>query len=436
MRNPRALVISAIIAGAWGCGQPTEEESDTPGAERVYEVVESPTYFEHIQPMMQRHCTGCHTEGAIAPFALDRPEQVSHVAEFLQHSMQTRLMPPWPPAPGCGDFQDPRIMLDEELETFERWIEQGKAVGDEDNQVVWQPDGGLPSDEPDLTLDMGVDYRPVPTSGQTDDYRCFVLDPGLEEDEFVNSLQTRPGNPLLAHHVIVYVVPETAFGEVETLLAEDERPGYDCFGSPRYAGAQMVAGWVPGTVRQPLKEGFGVRIPAGAKLVVQMHYTTVNDREGTDRTEVDLYFVDRQHFSQPKEIVLLQLAALDLFIAAGDPDATATATSPLIPTSLKVHGVVPHMHMLGRRIRADALTQDGELCMIDVPNWDFGWQGIYLYREPVHLQRPFRTRLTCEFDNSPGNQPAGQSPQDVTWGDESSDEMCLVMFIVERPDGL
>ncbi len=429
---PTALIALSLTA----CGPSTSEPPSQPEPPRTYEVPAHPTYTEHIAPMMDLHCTTCHVQGSIAPFPLETYDEVSTLAGFSLASMHAGTMPPWPPGPGCGDFQQPRVMLPEEIETFQLWFDQGRPQGP---PVDSTDDGHQETHDeltPDLTLDWGFEYQPRPAPGSLDDYRCFIVDPGLTEDAFVNSIETRPGNPLQVHHLIAYTVPDEAFDDVDALLAEDDRPGYECFGSPRYDGAQMFAGWVPGQVRQPLQEGHGVKIPAGAKVAIQMHYTTLNDPDGSDRTEVDLFFVDRDEHPDPVEMVLLQLAALDLFIDAGDPDSLTTIDSPLIPISMRVHGIAAHMHMLGTSIRADALLPDEEICLIDIPRWDFGWQGIYLYEEPILLQRPFRTRLTCRWDNSPSNQPPGQTPQDVTWGDESSDEMCLIMLIVERPEGL
>jgi hypothetical protein len=46
-------------------------------------------------------------------------------------------------------------------------------------------------------------------------------------------------------------------------------------------------------------------------------------------------------------------------------------------------------------------------------------------------------RIECHWDNSPENQPivGGQQqvPQDVGWGEGTSDEMCLGGFYVAPP---
>ena len=435
IRNTKITLGAAMVVLACGLACSGGPDDDASNGAPPVEVPDEPTYHEHVGPLMDQYCTGCHVEGAIAPFALDNYADVIDQAGISHASMLAGQMPPWPPAADCGEFKGERRMHPAEIEIFERWRDQGKVEGDPEDRPPGD-DGDELDEEPDFIVDTGVEYHPQPPPGNQDDYRCFLVDPDLDGDRFVSSVDTRPGNPEIVHHLIAYTAPEEAWDEIAELEAEDDRPGYECFGSPRYSGAQMVAGWVPGAQRTPLEDGHGVRIPDGSKLVVQMHYTTKNDPEGTDRTEVDFFLVDQDEHPEPVELLIMRLADFDLRLEAGDADATASDETPLIPKSITVHGVAPHMHLLGTRVRVEATTGDGDVCLVDVPDWDFHWQGLYLYEEPVVLSRPFRVELTCEYDNSARNQPDGQEPRDVYWGDESRDEMCLALLVVEVPEGL
>ena len=70
--------------------------------------------------------------------------------------------------------------------------------------------------------------------------------------------------------------------------------------------------------------------------------------------------------------------------------------------------------------------------MVDIPRWDFNWQGGYSQEEPWRLEKGDRMVVECEWDNSPENQPIldGEisDPVDVDWGDGTRDEMCLATF--------
>ncbi len=400
---------------------------------------DGPTYHDDIQPMMEANCVGCHVPDSIAPFALQTYEQVKETALASHLTMVEGTMPPWPPADDCGEFQGHRGVTAEEVDLFKEWIDEGYVEGEADDSTDGQPDSGLTTldDEPDLTVDWGFDYTPSPPGDDgIDDYRCFVIEPDIDEDKFVNLVHTRPGNAEIVHHMIAYMAPASQSDHIDSLLAEDDRPGYECFGGPGFSDAEMLTGWAPGALPMPYEDGHGVRIAEDSQIIVQMHYNTVNDPDGSDRTEFDLFFVDEEEYPDPTELVIVPLGAYDLFVEAGDSEGEAYAEGPTIPLDITLHGIAPHMHLLGTDIYVDADTGNGEMCLIDVPDWDFDWQGFYLYEEPIELASPVTTHLTCGFDNSASNQPPGRTPEDVYWGDGTYDEMCLVYFIIDRPPGM
>ncbi len=437
-----ALAASGLLLAA--CGEGTAANGDDNQANQANQANQSnqananqadydgPTYYEHIQPLMQTHCTSCHVEDSIALFSLLDYDTVTATAILSHATMEAGTMPPWPPADDCGNFRGRRGMGDDEIALFREWIDLGMVAGDPDNAVtVEQELSGLPDRPADMVVDWGFEYTPQPVGDGVDDYRCFVVDLELEEDAFVSLVHTRPGNPEQVHHMIAYMAPPSAAGNLANLEAQDGQPGYTCFGGPR-VGAEMLAGWVPGQTPAPYEEGHGVRIAAGTQLVIQMHYNTLNDPDGSDRTELDLYYVEDPN---PTELVIVPLAHTGIFLPAGDPDVEESIVSDTIPLPIRLHGVAPHMHTLGTAIYVDASTGDGDICLVDIPDWDFNWQGFYLYEEPIDLTPPINTRMTCWYDNSPSNQAPGQEPRDVTWGDGTFDEMCLNYFIIERPPG-
>jgi len=86
--------------------------------------------------------------------------------------------------------------------------------------------------------------------------------------------------------------------------------------------------------------------------------------------------------------------------------------------------VVPHMHLHGTEIKLSALHPDGgSTCGIDIPRWDFHWQQFYYYVDPLPGAAGDRLRLECTFDNTAGDQP-------LTWGEKTTDEMCLMYLYV------
>jgi hypothetical protein len=72
--------------------------------------------------------------------------------------------------------------------------------------------------------------------------------------------------------------------------------------------------------------------------------------------------------------------------------------------------------------------------VLRIDEWNFDWQGGYTLREPLRVGPDDTLRISCTWDNSAENQPvvdgAVLEPQDVVWGEGTTDEMCLsVMYV-------
>jgi hypothetical protein len=256
-----------------------------------------------------------------------------------------------------------------------------------------------------------------------DDYHCFIIEHDFTEDKFMNAFRVRPGNLAAAHHILFWQIDESQLDEAR---GKESAPGegYTCFGSNGLGDESgLIGGWVPGSVPLQFGEGQGMRIPSDSFLVVQIHYNTVNN-DDPDRTEIDMWFTDGP---ADTPLGMYPLPDTGLFLAAGDSNATA-GNSITMPIGATIYGVVPHMHLLGTRIRVSA----GNQCLVDIPNWDFNWQGFYLYETPVEISAGTSLNLECWYDNSAANQPEGRSPEDVRWGEGTYDEMCLNYFITQE----
>jgi hypothetical protein len=374
----------------------------------------------------------CHQSGGggIGPFGLTSYAEVQPLSALIADSTQTNRMPPWPPATdSCVPIAHERTLDATQKAIFKSWADDGAPEGNPADYVAPPAEDRVEMGEPDLVVDIGTDYKPTPPrAGSIDDYHCFVIDPGLTEDKWINAYETVPSNFGIAHHMLMYSVPPSQLSELESMSGQEPGPGYTCFGGPRVGNANLLGGWVPGTVMTQYQEGAGVRIEAGSLIVVQMHYNTINDAEGTDRTEIKFHFTDGP--GNPS-LRLFPIAQPGLFVPAGEKNGYAEASTTL-PFPVTVHGIAPHMHTLGTATRTRIESDDTDLsCLIDIPNWDFNWQGFYVFDQPVTLPSGTSVTVECEYDNSPDNQQGDQMPRDVRWGEGTFDEMCITYFIVE-----
>lgn len=378
-----------------------------------------PGWWEDVAPIVYANCVSCHQEGGIAPMPLISYEDALVVAPIMAASVESRMMPPWgvDNSGDCNTFEDARWLKDEEIAVIRAWVDDGMPEGDPQNAPE------LPGELPGLeqvthTLDSGVDYEP--DGSIDDDYRCFVVDPGISQDMFLTAYEVKPGDERVVHHVILYALDASATAEAEQLDAADPRPGYSCFGGSE-VGGEFVAGWAPGTPPTRYPEGTGPRLRAGAKIAMQIHYNLLNG-VWSDRTTVDLTLSD-----DAREALILPIADYSLSLPPGMDSVTESDTTQNpSPIPVTVYGVFPHMHQLGRQMRVVTRRGAEEICMVDVPNWDFNWQQFYLYDEPITVMPGDELEISCTY-NTEGKT------QTTTWGEGTQDEMCINFFYLTTP---
>lgn len=402
----------------------TKEEDMAPG-----EV----TYYQNVKPIIDQACVGCHVAGNIGPFELDTYEKVKPMSAAIDMAITRGTMPPWLPKEQCGEFRYKRDLNPSQLDTIKRWVAAGSPAGDPNATPDAQPAyEQVQLGAPTMTIDTGTDYVPSPPDNKTDDYRCFVINPNLSKDEFLSAFETKPGNAAIVHHMLLFSVPASEQGKIDQLsAAEPEAPGYTCFGGPK-VNNNLLGVWAPGVVPVKFPDGFGMPIKKGELLVMQVHYNTLNGG-GSDRTSVDLHFAT----GPTKKLAMLPVADNNLSITPGDSEAVEGASFdlPNLPITLKLFGVVPHMHARGKRISVKLVRQGQEQCLIDIPSWDFNWQNVYIYKDPIEVRGGDSVKLECVYDNSPErNQELGLTgpPNNpITWGEGTLDEMCLNYVILE-----
>jgi hypothetical protein len=384
------------------------------------------TYTKEISRLFQAKCQGCHRAGDIAPFALDSYEVAKTWGEDIQRVLRDKIMPPWKPVDAHGKFKNDFGLTDEDRETILAWYRADAPEGDPADLPEPPPDTGeWQLGEPDAVIQMPEMYN-VPR--RKDIYRCFVVPTGFDEDVWIKSVQVVPGNRQVVHHVILYL-DET--GRSAELDGKDEEPGYECFGGPgdgvQVGLTTMLGGWVPGSRAGTLPDGVGLLLPKGARVIVQMHYFPAG-KEHSDQTKIGLYLAKSTE-TLSRRMVFVPLVNTIFRIPAGATDHEVSASVPVLPgLTAQVYLVVPHMHLLGKKIqvtRTNAFSRVNDT-LIKIDDWDFNWQGFFAFQEPMKLNIFDNVKVSCRFDNSAENPRNPSNPlKDVRWGEGTEDEMCL-----------
>jgi hypothetical protein len=122
----------------------------------------------------------------------------------------------------------------------------------------------------------------------------------------------------------------------------------------------------------------------------------------------------------------LAVADTKMKVASGQAAGVTTRTLDGTGTPLKIYGALPHMHTLGLKLHVDAATASAKRCLVDVDRWDFHWQNAWWYAEPLSLDLFKSVNISCTYDTRGRTTP-------VTWGEGTSDEMCLAYLYATAP---
>ena len=368
------------------------------------------TFCQQVSRVLNKHCVECHRPGEIGPFALTDYDEVRGWGETILETIDAGRMPPWSASPEHGHFRNSRLMAEADKQLLRDWVKAGMPYGDKSDLPPAQeyPSGWQLPRAPDLVLKMRDRPFHVPANG-TVEYQYFVVDPHFEEDRWVSASQVIPGNRQTVHHCIVFVRPKDG---------SDVR------------GVGYLTGYVPGQRSYSLPAGYARKVPAGSKLVFQMHYTP-NGIEQDDLTQVGMTFIRESEVTH--EAFTLLGIDQEFEIPPNDPDFPVHGRVGWFPKRAELLAIIPHMHVRGKAFQAVSRQGENSDILLEVPRYDFNWQHVYELSEPLKLDRIDQLEFTTRFDNSKRN-PANPDPsQTVTWGDQTWEEIAIAFFEVAEP---
>jgi peroxiredoxin len=365
------------------------------------------TYSNQVSRILQNRCVTCHREGQIAPFALSTYRDAVDWSETVREVIQEGRMPPWHASPEHGSFVNETQMPQDEKRVVLEWIENGMPEGDASQlQPPREFAEGWRIPTPDLVVKMPKPFT-VPASGVVE-YKYFTVDPGFKEDMWIRAAEGKPGNRGVMHHLILFYLP----------------PGQK-HPQPQDALFNSIGSFAPGMPALIAPDGMGRRVPAGSRLMFQMHYTP-NGTEQVDQSEVGLVFADPKTIK--RELTVGAAFNWKFRIPAGADNYRVEAGREFGQDTF-IYALVPHMHLRGKAFRYTAKYPDGNSeILLDVPRYDFNWQNVYQLTEPKIM--PAGTKLQCvaHYDNSENNLSNPNPRQSVHWGDQTWEEMMVGSF--------
>ena len=446
-----------------GTSSAGRESADGAGAPSLAEV----TFHKHVEPILQRSCQGCHVTGGIAPFPLLTYSQAKAFAGLIAQKTKDRTMPPWlaEDTAECAvplGWKDDTRLTDREIATLETWKLAEMPEGDPEDAP---PARELSPQLPGVQLELQP-TTPFALQPGSDQFRCFVLDPKLTKDTFVNGVFVVPGNDAIVHHVLVFTDPKS-----KSLEKADATQSYDCFGGVSVDDSQLLTAWAPGGLPMEYPSNIAATLSAGTRLVMQVHYHPHSATDvDSDATRLQLRFSDTAPEYNAVNVLLGNFRSR---AANGDgllpgPDDPASGPAFVIPANAAAHtetmqytvkpedvpaafaprlyGVGGHMHYVGVDEKVTLERSDGSsACLMQIPRWDFDWQRRYDYDAPIDRMLAVKAgdkfNIRCTYDNTMSNQKVATSllergiaaPRAVSLGESTLDEMCLVSITALYP---
>jgi hypothetical protein len=368
-----------------------------------------PTYYEHVAPIVQRHCQDCHHAGTEAPFPLMTYRDVAVQGAMIAEVVADRRMPPWYGSSRHDQFVNHRGLSADERETILQWVEAGMPKGDPAKKPEPRkfPSGRWRIGEPDVVTTMAMAHN-IPATGYVE-YRYAILPYVFLQDTWVQSVEISPDNPRVVHHANL------------AGMKLGDRPREENF----------ITGRVPGGDPMILDEGVAYVIPKGSVLGLQIHYTTTGKPERA-RISVGLKFprglVHKRLYHQQVHTKQFQIPPY----------------APAHPVSAQRHldfdatgiGLFSHMHVRGKDMTFLARYPGGATeTLLLVPNYDFDWQQSYRW-QPGTKKFPKGTtfEVRAHFDNSEFNPYNPDPKATVGNGDQTFNEMMYGFYFYTRDD--
>jgi hypothetical protein len=374
------------------------------------------TFSSGIAEIFYNRCTSCHRTGGIGPFNIISYQDVVNNTGGIYDAIIQDRMPPWPPDNTYSQLLHSRALSPNEKSTLLDWMNNGMPEGNaaETPPPPVFPEGSILGDG---DLELQIPAYTSQATAQQDDYVCISIPTGLTQSKKIRAIEIIPGNAAIVHHCLLYI-DET--GNYQTNL------NGSCTG-PVGNQYKLASGYVPGSMPMVFPNNaalrMGLTVPAGSNLVFAMHYPSGSGGQA-DSTRVILHFYP-DGTPGVREVIADPVLQNWSFSLPANQITTVNATQS-IPLDISVFSIFPHMHLIGKSIKAYGLHQGDTIKLINIPKWDFHWQGFYVFQNLQKLPSGTSLRGQGIYDNTstnvhnPNNPPITIGP-----GLNTSDEMFI-----------
>jgi hypothetical protein len=353
----KAVIVCGVLALA-GLIRATTTEA--------HKAITSPYNFnEHVLPIVEERCAACHFEGGPTPMALTSYRDAVPWAESIREQLVGERMPPWYADPVGPAVRGGHSITTRELDILITWAIGGAPQGtaDTDHPPYTPPEPRWERGTPDLTLEIPTEQ--VVPAGTMEQDEEFTLATDLKEETWVNVVDVMPGNRSMVRDAVV---------SLENGL--------------------VLATWVPGYEALPAPSDAAFKLPANARLVLQMHYKKHyldEQNDVADRTTVGLYFTDAPLSGRSIEAVTLQGPD-----AGNDLPRTVTFGGATLESNARIVSVRPSFDRAYQTVSCEGVLADGRrVTLLNLNAAQPQWYRRYWLLEPIELPKGAKIEVTA-----------------------------------------
>jgi hypothetical protein len=415
------------------------------------------SFNKDVLPILQKDCQVCHRPGEAGPMSFLTYDSTRPWAKAIKQAVMSRKMPPWFADPSYGNFRNDPTLTAQEIKILADWADSGAPEGDARDKpatIQWQDGWRI---EPDVVISIPQAYS-VPAKG-SGEIKAFLVPNPFQQDTWVSSIEVRPGNPSVVHHVMVQVPEDTptappfSWGATAApCLAAPAAPQQN-FNEAlpssianRLNGTQqpapvnapknfaiLEAVYAPGS--PPMDFGLydsAKLIPGGGNLRIEVHYTP-NGTATSDQTRIGFKLAKGTPQHRYVTLAPKSLANARRKIPAGEPN-WQTRGELEFGQDAQLVWLMPHMHLRGKDMTFSLVSPNERADTVLSAKFNFNWQLGYEVEQPIRVRRGTRMVVVAHHDNSANNRYNPDPTKEVSWGDLTSEEMVLPWFgvIVDR----
>jgi hypothetical protein len=394
------------------------------------------TWANEVAPILYKHCVSCHRVGGVGDFPLETWTDAKNKANSILSAIESREMPPYRANPNYRHFREENYVSDADIQTIANWVNGDRLPG---NLNEAPPLPNFQNGSQLTSVDIVLETPQFTVFQEEDIYRAFAIPTGVSVDKFFNEVEFIPGNNAIIHHIVVYTDPTN-----EPVLKDQADPGPGWSTNGMVGGitdnASLIAEWTPGGTPIKLPAEFGYRIPANGYFIVEIHFAPNHLNQTDEGTVINL----KLNTTTPRELYYSVLNSADSTYGLINPPflipantvrtlSTEIKIEYLAPVPLSLFTLTPHAHVFGKSFKSFVFIegQTDTIPLIEIPKWDFYWQGTYTLQKPFKLLPDYICHSDVTYDNTYNNPDQPFTPlRDVTWGEKTTNEMLFLFATV------